>query len=103
MAVIVESQLQELRRRVHALEAMLLYPNAVSKNMEQQMAEQAAKYQAMGYESAQPENLYAPLRSNVGPLIKLTELARRILNPDDLGHAVTEEVRNLAREALGLR
>lgn len=47
------------------------------------------------------ENLYAPLRSNAGPLLKLAAFARRLLDPDDLGHAVTPEVRDLAREALG--
>lgn len=29
------------------------------------------------------------------------ELCRRLLNPEELGHAVTAEVRDLAREALG--
>lgn len=61
------------------------------------MQEDAARAQAEA-----PADLYAPLRTNTGPLIRLTALARRMLDPDDLGHAVTEEVRNLAREALGL-
>ena len=30
------------------------------------------------------------------------EFARRLLSPEDLGHAVTPEVRDLAREVLGL-
>jgi hypothetical protein len=47
------------------------------------------------------QNLYAPLRSDTASLLKLAEFARRLLDPDDLGHAVSFEVRELAREALG--
>jgi len=46
-------------------------------------------------------DLYAPLRSDTEPLFKLAELARRILDPNDLGTSVTFEVRELARAALG--
>lgn len=46
--------------------------------------------------------LYAPLRSDTKPLIDLAAFARRLLNPDDLGHAVTKEVRDSARRALGM-
>lgn len=45
---------------------------------------------------------YAPLRSDTKPLIDLAAFARRLLNPDDLGHAVTKEVRDSARRALGM-
>jgi hypothetical protein len=55
---------------------------------------QAAQQQAQG--------LYAPLRSDTKPLIDLAAFARRLLNPDDLGHCVTQEVRNAARRALGM-
>ncbi len=55
---------------------------------------QAAQQQAQG--------LYAPLRSDTKPLIDLAAFARRLLNPDDLGHCVTQEVRNAARRALGV-
>ena len=34
--------------------------------------------------------------------IALVGFALRLLDPDDLGHAVTEEVRNVARDVLGL-
>ncbi len=59
------------------------------------MQEAAAKQQAT-------EHLYAPLRTNTGPLLKLAELARRMLDPDDLGPHVTARVQYLAREALGI-
>jgi hypothetical protein len=49
-----------------------------------------------------PNGLYAPLRSDTKPLIDLAAFARRLLNPDDLAHAVTHEVRNAARRALGM-
>ncbi len=59
------------------------------------MQEAAAQQQAT-------EHLHAPLRTNTGPLLKLAELARRMLDPDDLGPHVTARVQFLAREALGI-
>lgn len=56
---------------------------------------QAAQQQAT-------EHLYAPLRSDTRAVVDLAAFARRLLNPQDLGHAVTLEVRNAARRALGL-
>lgn len=68
--------------------------------------EQAAQQQAQGTlirtETITSGGLYAPLRSDTKPLIDLAAFARRLLNPDDLGHAVTHEVRNAARRALGM-
>lgn len=84
-----------LYERISALEALTRKPPP--RLTDWQMREDAARAQAEA-----PADLYAPLRTNTGPLIRLTALARRMLDPDDLGHAVTEEVRNLAREALGL-
>lgn len=81
---------RELETRVKQLEKLVQYPNTAK----QDMREAAAKAQAN-------EHLYAPLRSDTAPLIRLAAFARRLLDPSDLGHAVTEEVRNLAREALG--
>ena len=67
---------------------------------------QAAQQQAQGVNSMASQNqgqaLYAPLRSDTKPLIDLAAFARRLLNPDDLAHAVTHEVRNAARRALGM-
>jgi hypothetical protein len=49
------------------------------------------------------ENLYAPLRTDTAAILDLAAFARRLLDPEDLGHAVTKEVRDLARKALGLK
>lgn len=84
------SAIAELQQRVTQLEKLVQYPNTAK----QDMREAAAKAQAN-------EHLYAPLRSDTAPLIRLAAFARRLLDPSDLGYAVTEEVRNLAREALG--
>jgi hypothetical protein len=92
-----EGVVLKLYERITALEqsrdadTLGKYPITASTVLKSQAAQQQAT-----------EHLYAPLRTNTGPLIRLTALARRMLDPDDLGHAVTEEVRNLAREALGL-
>jgi hypothetical protein len=80
----------DLEARVYQLEKLVQYPNTAKQDMK----EAAAKAQAN-------EHLYAPLRSDTAPLLRLAAFARRLLDPSDLGHAVTEEVRNLAREALG--
>ena len=83
----------ELEARVKQLEKLVHYPNAAALRAEE-LKSQAAQVEAT-------KDLYAPLRSNVDPLIRLSNFARRLLDPHDLGHAVTFEVRELAREALG--
>lgn len=97
-----KTSLNELSVRLAQVEKLVLYPNTAAKADAVKMKEQSAQAQAMGYECAQPENLYAPLRTDTGPLLRLAALARRLLDPHDLGHAVTQEVRDLVREALGL-
>jgi len=72
---------------------------AAQTAMKSQAAQTAMKSQAA---QQQAQGLYAPLRSDTKPLIDLAAFARRLLNPDDLGHAVTKEVRDSARRALGL-
>ena len=78
----------DLQLRTYAMEKKTFSSAAVD------LRSQAAQCEAT-------EHLYAPLRSDTSALLKLAELARRLLDPQDLGHAVTFEVRELAREALG--
>jgi hypothetical protein len=85
-----EDAITNLQRRVAALE----------QGREQQALHMALKSQAAQQQAT--EQLYAPLRSDTKPLIDLAAFARRLLNPDDLGHAVTKEVRDSARRALGM-
>jgi hypothetical protein len=74
--------------------------NLAHQNFEK---EPAQSYGQMAQNNQQAvSGLYAPLRSDTKPLIDLAAFARRLLNPDDLGHAVTHEVRNAARRALGM-
>lgn len=80
--------IDELYARVNQLEKLVQYPNTYQSEMAKKQVEAT-------------KDLYAPLRSNVDPLIRLSNFARRLLDPHDLGHAVTFEVRELAREALG--
>jgi hypothetical protein len=95
--LIIARAADALAIRVTQLEKLVQYPNTAKQET---LKSQAAQATATNYEYYN-EHLYAPLRSDTAPLIRLAAFARRLLDPSDLGHAVTEEVRNLAREALG--
>jgi hypothetical protein len=82
-------RIADLEVRVQQLEKLVHYPAATK------MKEQAAQAEAT-------QNLYAPLRNDTKAVLDLAAFARRLLDPQDLGHAVTFEVRNAARRALGL-
>jgi hypothetical protein len=110
-----------LETRIRQLEKHIHYPHS-----EVAMKEAAAKAQALSkeqagwkeYKSQQatcgnsrgPLKTYEiiseayppPMRADTEAILTLTKFAKRLLNPDDLGHAVTFEVRQLARRALGL-
>jgi hypothetical protein len=89
--LIIARAADALAIRVTQLEKLVQYPNTAK----QDMREAAAKAQAN-------EHLYAPLRSDTAPLIRLAAFARRLLDPSDLGYAVSREIRDLARDALGM-
>jgi hypothetical protein len=95
------SELVGLRERVRQLEKLVQYPNTAKQETLKSQAVQAQAAQQNTSARDTAYGLYAPLRSDTAPLIRLAAFARRLLDPSDLGHAVTEEVRNLAREALG--
>ena len=61
------------------------------------LKEQAAQQQAQ-----RPVDLYSPLRNDTKAVLDLAAFVRRLIDPQDLGWAVSEEIRRLAREALGL-
>jgi hypothetical protein len=75
-------QIASLYERVTQLEKLVQYPNTYQSEMQQ---------------------LYAPLRSDTRAVVDLAAFARRLVDMQDLGHAVTEEVRQLAMRALGLK
>jgi DNA repair exonuclease SbcCD ATPase subunit len=85
----------ELEARMTQLERLVLYPNDVKQDAAA-IKSQAAQHQAT-------EHLYAPLRSDTRAVIDLAAFARRLIDMQDLGHAVTDEVRELAKRALGLK
>ena len=76
------SQVSDLYARITQLEKLIHYPNTYKSEM---------------------QNLYAPLRSDTRAVIDLAAFARRLIDMQDLGHAVTDEVRELAKRALGLK
>jgi hypothetical protein len=100
-------RLTELEERIKQLEKLVHYPVATKKDID--LKSQAAQREAVNC-SAEPaqsygrmaENLYAPLRNDTKAVLDLAAFARRLLDPQDLGHAVTFEVRQCARRALGL-
>jgi len=96
-------QIADLFTRVAELERLVLFPNTVLTGATStQLKAQAAQHQGM--QQLEPDlNLYAPLRSDTRAVIDLAAFARRLIDMQDLGHAVTEEVRELAKRALGLK
>jgi len=90
-----ESRIADLVARVAQLEKLVQYPNSMlttSANLRSEAAQQQAT-----------EHLYAPLRSDTRAVVDLAAFARRLIDMQDLGHAVTDEVRELAKRALGLK
>jgi hypothetical protein len=82
----------EMGARITQLEKHIHYPHS-----EVAIKEAAARAQTIISEAYPP-----PMRADTEAILALTKFAKRLLNPEDLGHAVTFEVRQLARRALGL-
>ena len=122
------NQIAELYARVTQLEKLVQYPNTYQSEMAKlakerytdlAAAREVHKTTVASHPSDasacdpartmpphmvyQPEHLYAPLRSDTRAVIDLAAFARRLIDMQDLGHAVTEEVRELAKRALGLK
>jgi hypothetical protein len=100
----VEQRFVLLEERVKQLEKLVHYPVATK-------VEANLKAMALQAEAVQPReaaavhnanNLYAPLRNDTKAVLDLAAFARRLLDPHDLAFAVSIEVRQCARRALGL-
>jgi len=89
-----------LKERVKQLEKIVEYPQS-QQNMTSAVAPGAAFDTAIK-EAAVRAQANQPLTNDVRAIRDLGAFARRLLNPEDLGYAVTAEVRNEARRALGL-
>jgi hypothetical protein len=80
-----EERLRQLEKHIH-------FPNTTAALAS--MKESAAR--------AQCSLDHVPMRTDVETIRTLTAFAKRLLNTEDFGHAVTFEVRQAARRALGL-
>jgi len=109
-------EIDQLRARVTQLEKHIHYPHS-----ETAMKEAAARAQALKTSMAETSGEYfskldmaevldqarevmrdaVPQKTDTRTVLDLTSFAKRLLNPEDLGHAVTFEVRQAARRALG--
>jgi len=88
---------EELEERVKQLEKHIHFPNTTAALGA--LKEAGVRAQAMrGREDADK----VPMRTDVETIRTLTAFAKRLLNTEDFGHAVTFEVRQAARRALGL-
>jgi hypothetical protein len=104
-----EIRLTEMEERIKQLEKHIHYPhseqqpNLDRQNIEIALKSQAAQQQAMqGMNIAQAAADRVPMRTDVETIRTLTAFVKRLLNTEDFGHAVTFEVRQAARRALGL-
>jgi hypothetical protein len=88
-----EDAIVNLQRRVLQLEKHIHYPHSEKLSMDN-LKSAAAQAQAMGDK--------VPMRTDVETIRTLTAFTKRLLNTEDFGHAVTFEVRQAARRALGL-
>jgi len=96
-------QIASLYARVTQLEKLIQYPNTYQSEMTKLAKDRYADLATARDTYKATEHLYAPLRSDTRAVIDLAAFARRLIDMQDLGHAVTEEVRELAKRALGLK
>jgi len=96
----VYDRLRQLEKHIHYQHSEQ-QPNA---NWQTCLTEAAAKAQAQAFyrDPTIPNPDAVPMRTDVETIRTLTAFAKRLLNTEDFGHAVTFEVRQAARRALGL-
>ena len=100
----IERTTRENESRIRQLEKHIHYPHRQSI-LEKAVAEKqaAARAQAFHRDPTIPDVDKVPMRSDVETILTLTTFCKRLISFHDLGHAVTLEVRNEARRALGLK
>ena len=91
--VLAMQRVEYANARITQLEKHIHYPHN-----ETALKEAAARAQA----SFDLQQITQPLTNDVKAIRELGALARNLLNPEVFGHAVTFEVRQAARRALGL-
>ncbi len=90
---------EELKERVKQLEKHIHYPHSQRANVN---ADLYVKLKEDAARAVQGSPDHVPMRTDVETIRTLTAFAKRLLNTEDFGHAVTFEVRQAARRALGL-
>ncbi len=107
----VNEQLAALKQRVYdseerirQLEKHIHYPSLDTSKTPKEIAmkEAAARAQGANLQQGCIPDGRVPMRTDVETIRTLTAFAKRLLNTEDFGHAVTFEVRQAARRALGL-
>lgn len=99
----IEDMLAEQRNRIAQLEKHIHYPHSAMRG-ELRMKETAnitTRMQELAMKEASVDT--APMRSDVEAILTMTAFCKRLLDHHDLAYAVTLEVRNEARRALGLK
>lgn len=111
------SQISDLRKRVAQLEKHIHYPHseiamkeaaARASALKTSLSETSEDYfskidmAAMLDEARQVMEESVSQKTDTRTILDLTAFAKRLLNPEDLGHTVTFEVRQAARRALGI-
>jgi predicted nucleic acid-binding Zn-ribbon protein len=114
----VNEQLAALKQRVYdseerirQLEKHIHYPHAQNAHLAKNNADgiramkEAAARVASSVESIRKvqERDATPMRTDVEAILTMTAFCKRLLDTHDLAYAVTLEVRNEARRALGLK
>jgi hypothetical protein len=100
---LLDGRINQQEERIRQLEKHIHYPHSEQQpNADVRMKEAAAKTQAFYRDPKIPNPDAVPMRTDVETIRTLTAFAKRLLNTEDFGHAVTFEVRQAARRALGL-
>ncbi len=101
-----DSRFAELEERIRQLETHIHYPHSANAAQDKAIGAHpyGDPYAALKSQAAQMQGSpdRVPMRTDVETIRTLTAFAKRLLNTEDFGHAVTFEVRQAARRALGL-
>lgn len=92
LAIRIDSQAERIRQ----LENRLSPPSHIKQ-------ETVDSIRAMKEASVRAQVDTAPMRSDVEAILTMTAFLKRLLHPEEFAYAVTKEVRNEARRALGIK
>lgn len=99
--ILMEARMHAAEERIRQLETHIHYPNNKLADREKLLNMKESSVKAGLYAPLRQDS--APMRSDVETIMTLRAFARNILDFEMYGHAVTKEVRNEARRALGIK